>query len=138
MSEMLKRTMQQMVQLTDPEFGHILSFFEKKRVAKKEHVLKAGSICNVLNYCEKGCFRNYFVNQRGEEIVVDFAWEDYWVGDLYSLVNRMPSKYNLQALENAELLGISFSDFQSLCREIPQLQQGLIFRAQRNNSRTLD
>src|SRR4051812_29994250 len=104
MSKALKQTMQKIVPLTEEEFERILSFFKPKEVSKKEFILKAGAVCNVLNFCEKGCFRNFYVNNEGEEIIVDFAMEDYWVGDLFSLINRVPTKYNLQALEDSLLL----------------------------------
>jgi CRP-like cAMP-binding protein len=138
MSLLLKQTVQKMVAITDEEFEHILSFFVHRPVAKKEFVLKAGNMCTALNFCEKGCFRNFYLNEAGEEVVIDFAWEDYWVGDIYSLANRVPSKYNLQALEDSVLLGISLSDFQKLSGEFPKMQEGFMFRAQRNNNQAVD
>ena len=87
MSEMLRLQMQKMTAVNDEEFDYIYSYFKRKEIPKKEHVLKVGQICNALNFCEKGCFRSYYITEQGEEIVVDFLLEDYWVGDLYSLIN---------------------------------------------------
>jgi len=138
MSEMLKQQMQRMCAITDAEFDAVFPLFVRKEIAKKEHVLRAGQICNHLNFCERGCFRNYYVTPEGEEVVVDFAVEDYWVGDLYSLINRVPTKYNFQALEDSLIHAISFADFRQACVDNPKLQEGYMMRAGRNNNAVVD
>lgn len=138
MPELLKQHMKKMANLTDEEFAYVFTFAELRSVPKKEHVLKAGQVCNYLNFCEKGCFRNYYVSDDGAEVVVDFAVEDYWVGDLYSLINRVPSKYSMQALEDSVIYSFSFTDFRKVCQEIPKMQEGYIMRAGRNNNAVVD
>jgi CRP-like cAMP-binding protein len=138
MSELLKKQMQRMCSITDEEFDAVFPLFEQQEIPKKEHVLRAGQVCNYLNFCEQGCFRNYYVTEEGEDVVVDFAIEDYWVGDLYSLINRVPSKYNFQAMEDCVIQAISFSDFRQACADNPKLQEGYIMRAGRNNNAVVD
>jgi CRP-like cAMP-binding protein len=138
MSELLKSQMKRMCSITDEEFDVVFSLFEEKEIAKREHVLRSGQICNYLNFCEKGCFRNYYVTPEGEEVVVDFAIEDYWVGDLYSLINRVATKYNFQATEDSVIQSISFTDFRQACTDNPKLYEGYIMRAGRNNNAVVD
>jgi CRP-like cAMP-binding protein len=138
MSELLRLHMKKIAGVTDDEFEYIFSFFRRQDVPKKYYVLKIGQVCNYLNFCEKGCFRNYYVADDGEEVVVDFAIEDYWVGDIYSLINRVPTKYNQQALEDSIIYAVPFESFRTLCKEIPGLQEGYMMRAGRNNNAVVD
>jgi CRP-like cAMP-binding protein len=106
-------------QLGEKECKYIASHFKEHFIRKKEHLFVTGEICKLAAFCEKGCFRKYFVNERGEEIVVDFAIENYWVGDLQSLINRVPTGYNFQALEDSTLQILPYSTWEKLSNEIP-------------------
>ena len=135
---MLKKQMNKIAPLTEDEFAYIFSFYKELHLKKKEHLLRVGQVCNYLCYCERGCFRKYDITEEGEEIVVDFAIEDYWVGDPFSLVNRSPTKYNLQALEDSDLYGITYDDYRKVCAEIPKMQQGYVMFVGRNNNAIVD
>jgi CRP-like cAMP-binding protein len=116
----VRQAMLKTAPFTETELDYIVSHFTERIIPKKEHLFNAGEICKVAAYCEKGCFRKYFVNNEGEEIVVDFAIEDYWVGDLPSLINRTPTLYNFQALEDSFMNIMPYSDWERLNREIPK------------------
>jgi CRP/FNR family cyclic AMP-dependent transcriptional regulator len=84
---------------TDEEIDLYMSFLEKKYLKKKEHFLRAGQISNAVAYVNKGCLRRYTIDNHMKEIILNFALEDYWVGDLESLVFEKPTIYYVQALE---------------------------------------
>lgn len=120
MSDALRQSMKRFVQLTEAEYDYILSHFRRQAVRKKEHIFRAGEICKLAVYCEEGCFRKYYLNDEGEEIVVDFAIEDYWIGDLNSLYNRVPTPFSFQALEDSILQVAPISDWEKISMEIPE------------------
>jgi len=90
-----------------------------KEIAKKEIITKAGHLCKYAAYVSKGCFRFFKTNKNGVEYVTLFAFEDYWVGDMNSLMNREPAKMNVQALEDSTIMAINSRDFQSLIKTCP-------------------
>ena len=130
--------MNKIASLNEEEFAYIFSFYRHMHIRKKEHLLRPGQVCNYMYYCEKGCFRKYDITEEGKEIVVDFAVEDYWVGDPFSLVNRSPTKYNLQALEDSDLYGITYTDYLGICNKLPKMQQGYTMFVGRNNNAIVD
>jgi CRP-like cAMP-binding protein len=138
MSEMLKKQMNKITPLTEDEFAYIFSFYRHMTIPKKEHLLRAGQVCKYLYYCDKGCFRKYDITEEGKEIVVDFAVEDYWVGDPFSLVNQSPTRYNIQALEDSDLYGITYDDYRAICAQMPKMQQGYVMFVGRNNNAIID
>jgi len=123
MSLSVRRAMLKTAPFTEAELDHITSFFSERIVRKKEHLFHAGEICKLASYCEKGCFRKYYVNNDGEEVVVDFAVEDYWVGDLASLINRTPTLYSFQALEESTMQVMPYTDWERLNRELPRFEE---------------
>jgi CRP-like cAMP-binding protein len=134
----VKQAILKTVAIPEHELDYIVSHFQERAIKKKKHLFVAGEICKFAAYCEKGCFRKYHVNDEGEEIVVDFATEDYWVGDLASLVNRTPTAYNFQALEDCTMQIMLYSDWERLSREIPQFGEGRHRKELRSHSVTVD
>src|SRR4051812_36070279 len=94
----------QEVGFTASEVDAFLPFWEAKCLRKKEHFLSAGDVCNSMNYVNKGCLRRYVLAENGKESILNFAIEDWWIGDLESMHTRKPSPYYIQALEDSELL----------------------------------
>ena len=87
----------------DNQIEQCLGYFEKKVLKKKQHFLMAGETCNVKGIVNKGCFRRYVTDHHGKEVIINFAVEDWWIGDLESFNNQQPTEYNVQALEDSEV-----------------------------------
>jgi CRP-like cAMP-binding protein len=52
-----------------------------------------------------------------------FAIEEWWVSDMGSFVNQTPADYNIQCLENCELLQFTRSTLEELYHKIPALER---------------
>jgi CRP-like cAMP-binding protein len=52
--------------------------------------------------------------ENGKKSVIQFAFEDWWVGDLDSFLNQKPAATFWQALEPTELICISRDNFEKL------------------------
>lgn len=109
--------------LTEDELQILISNFRHKMIPKKEFYLRAGQICNAKSYLNKGCIRNFVVDEKGHERILFFAFEDWWVGDFESYYSGQPGTNYVQALEDCELLIIPKEKFNKLVEEIPKLNQ---------------
>jgi len=105
------------------EFAMVLSSFRSKTISKKDYYLRAGEICNAKAYLNKGCARNFVVDDLGHERILFFAFEDWWLGDLESYYSGKPGTNYIQMLEESEIFIISKDKFQKLEQEIPKLKQ---------------
>ena len=92
----------------------ILECFKHTSIKNKEYFLREGEICKQIGYVQKGCFSYYRLLENGKKSIIEFAFEDWWVGDLESFLNRKPSATFFQALEDAELLCISRNNFEKM------------------------
>ena len=119
----LRQHIQKTVLLTDDEFEKIISKFKVKKIKKYQFVLQEGNICTFDTFVMDGALRQYYVDDEGKEHVIQFAFKDWWVGDWFSLFNRMPTNYNIDALEYSEILQIEESTLDNLFTEVPKLER---------------
>ena len=97
----------------------ILGVCQVKRLRKRQYLLQDGDVWKYNAFVTKGCLRTYTVDEKGNEHIVNFAVENWWTGDRESLQTGHPSIYNIDALEDAEVVLISKANFDTLCKSIP-------------------
>ena len=108
----------------DPGEGAMLqSLFKHRKFRKNQYVLQEGEVAKYESFIVKGLTRTYEVDDKGQEHVLFFGPEDWWVGDLYSFLSGSPSRYNIDCLEDTEVLQISKQDLDILYEKVPKLNQ---------------
>ncbi len=123
MYDLLRTHIQKRVELTDEEFELAKTFFIPKKFRRGQFLLYAGEICKYVAFVEQGCLRQYYIDAKGEEHVVQFAIEDWWISDMYSTLTGKPATYNIDALENSEVLLFERSRLDELSETIPQFDK---------------
>ena len=111
------------ISLSLEEFERCLLFFSPKNIRKKQFLLQEGEISRHLAFVSSGCLRGYTVDRRGEEHVVQFAVEDWWITDLQSFLRKTPSSQNIDALEDSQVLLIDFEGREKLLEAVPKLER---------------
>jgi CRP/FNR family transcriptional regulator, anaerobic regulatory protein len=92
-------------------------------VKKSEFLLKEGQVCRSMYFVEKGCLRMFFINKKSTEQITQFAIENWWLSDYFSIMDENPTDYYIQAIENSEILEINKLSYDELLIEIPQLEK---------------
>ena len=105
--------------ITEEQVEICLQAFVKKSFKEKEFFCREGEICKHIGYIEKGCFSYYQLTETGKKSIIQFAFEDWWAGDLESYFSKNVATSYWQALEDAEVLAISRNKFDELYRTIP-------------------
>jgi CRP-like cAMP-binding protein len=123
MSDSLLKSFSKYVSLT-PEEGEIVNaLFTAKKFRRRQYILQEGDIARHETFIVSGVTRTYEVDEKGQEHVVQFGLEDWWVGDLYSFLASKPSKYNIDCIENTEVLQITKPDLDLLYEQVPKLER---------------
>ncbi|HEX9980884.1 MAG TPA: Crp/Fnr family transcriptional regulator [Flavobacterium sp.] len=115
--------LQQHVDLTDGDKDKIRCYSSVKKLRKHQYLLQEGDIATTENFVVKGCLRSYEVNDKGQEHVIQFSVEEWWVGDLLSFLTDKPSRYNIDCLEDCELIQFSKSHLNLLYDEVPKIER---------------
>lgn len=138
MFEAINKYVTKCIDMTEDELNLFNSLLEPKSMPKKTYLLQEGEICNFEAYIVKGCIRNYYIDENGFEVVIQFAIEDWWVSDIASFNDQKPSKMYIETLENCELLIISHDNKEELLQRIPKFERVFRIMVQKNLSATLD
>ncbi len=122
---LLKNIKQKNVDLTTAEQELLKTFFTPKKIRKKQFLLQEGDVCLYTTFVEKGILRSYTIDEKGNEHIIQFAMEDWWVSDMYSFFTGEPSSYNIEALENSELLMINKNAYDEMLSAVPKMERYL-------------
>jgi CRP-like cAMP-binding protein len=119
MFEIFKEYISQKATLTETDYAEIEAVCIYKKLRKRQYLLQEGDVWKYNAFITKGLMRFYSVDESGRENIVSFAKENWWTGDRASLLTGEPSKNNIDAIEDTELILITKTNFDRLCREIP-------------------
>jgi len=100
--------------LSDEEQEIVKGYLSVKKIRKRQYLLQEGDVDKVIAFVEKGTLRSYSVDEDGNEHIVQFAIEGWFISDLYSFLTGEPATYNIDALEDSELVVISRSAYDEL------------------------
>lgn len=123
MFERLFQNFEEKVQLTGEEKDRCRSFFLPKKLRKRQYLLQEGDACKYIAFVEKGMLRSYTVDDKGLEHIVQFAFEGWWISDQYSFLTGEPSQYNIDALEDCELLLLAKPAEEQLLEQVPKMER---------------
>jgi len=132
MIDVLLSHIQEKVTLTDLDREAIKSFFVSKRLRKRQYLLQEGDVCKHLTFVAKGLLRTYNVDDKGNEHMSIFGWEGWWISDFNSFLSGVPAVFNIDAIEDSELLMISLADYNALTLAVPIMDR--YFRVLYQNS----
>jgi len=119
MIEVLFSHIQQKVLLSDNDKDAIRNFFVPKKLRKRQYLLQEGDVCKYLTFIAKGLLRTYNVDDKGDEHMSVFGWEGWWLSDFNSFLSGEPAVFNIDAIEDSELLMISRTDYEALTITVP-------------------
>ncbi len=98
-----------------------LKISKTKKVSKGDILLSFGDIATTAYKVESGCLRSYVIDNVGKEHILQFAPEDWFIGDMDSATNKKPSNIFIDAIEDSEISIIStevLKDFTNLEKEL--------------------
>jgi CRP-like cAMP-binding protein len=121
--DLLKKHINNRVPLTDEEFNICIKFFNSKKLKKHQFLLNEGEICRYIGFVNSGCLRQYSIDNQGAEHIIQFAIEDWWVSDLHSFLSGLPATYNIDALQDSEVLLLDKSARDELLDACPKMER---------------
>jgi CRP-like cAMP-binding protein len=104
---------------TDHDFENVAAAFAFKRLAAGDFLQRAGDVSRYAAFVARGCLRNYVIDAKGKEHIVQFAPETWWLADSTSLSQGVPSQYFMDAIEDSEVLLIDGPSHQRLVESVP-------------------
>lgn len=123
MYEQLAKSIGEKVTLTAVEFDLCKTFFIPKKIRKKQTLLLEGDVCTYNAFIEKGILRSYTTDAKGNEHIIQFAFEGWWITDLSSFLMGENSTYTIEAIEDSELLLLTAAAREELMDALPVFER---------------
>ena len=123
MFQNLLKSIRDKVSFTDEEVEILKPYFIPKKLRKRQYLLNAGDVCQYITFVEKGLLRSFTVDDKGNEHVVQFAIEGWWISDMGSFTSGKDAMYNIEALEDCELLNLTRQSMEELLIKLPVMER---------------
>ena len=123
MFDLLYKKINEKITLTEEEFEVCKPLFTQRKLRKRQFILQEGDVSRYNIFVGKGLLRSYTIDDKGSEHILQFAFEGWWTADLYSFFTDEPSLFNIEALEDSELLMITRPSWESLLDKLPAIER---------------
>jgi CRP-like cAMP-binding protein len=97
---------------------YLLKTVYRCKISKGGYLLRSGQLCKHFYFVNKGLLRG-FIKEEKKEITTWFALENELVTALNCFITRTATLENIQAIEDCELLVMSFDDLDKLYLKYP-------------------
>lgn len=108
--------------LTDEEFEKLSGWFSPFELESKFQFVNEGQVSRNLYFVDSGATHTFIVDKKGEVHTVQFGFEGYWIGDMYSFFSGDPAIFNVETLEASTLFAMKNADFVKACNRIPKFE----------------
>jgi len=120
------------IELTPDDIARIEQVCRLKKLRRRQYLLQEGDVWRYNAFVSTGLVRTFRVDEKGQEYIFQFSPENWWAGDRYSYIYEEPAKFNIEALEDSEVILIPKGDFEDLLEAIPRyntFQRNLLERS---------
>lgn len=107
--------------LTEQAWQMIQGKFTFQYLKKGELLARNGEICRQVSFINKGLLRMFYLVD-GKEICTGFGKENEYLAQYDSFLTKQPSAGNIDALEDCELINLSYDNMHALYEEEPVFQ----------------
>jgi CRP/FNR family transcriptional regulator, anaerobic regulatory protein len=119
---LLRKYVSQFITFSEEEWQMHQALLTRRFLKKGEFLLKAGEVCDHITFINKGLFRTYMII-NDDEVTSNFAFGGNYITEYTSFVSRQPSIDNIVAMEDAEILQMSYKDLQIAYDKAPVWQK---------------
>ena len=104
---------------TGEELHQFTSVLKEITIGKGQFLVEPGQIVKHKYFVTKGCLKAYYIDPKGNKHIIQFAIENWWVGDFDAYYNKVPSKLHIEVLEDSVLLSIDYDSLQKIYDDMP-------------------
>jgi CRP-like cAMP-binding protein len=101
----------------------LISYLHIKSLKKKDFLLKEGQTCAANHFVASGCLRMFYITEEGTEQMIQFAIDNWWMTDYMSFDTQQPSQFNIQAVENSEIVYLEKKKMEELFAKLPKMER---------------
>ncbi len=105
--------------MTEDSWMIIENVLHVRTVKKGDFVVREGNVCDYVSFMNYGLVSMYYL-VNGKERIISFCNEHNYISDYQSFLTRNPALTFIEALEDTEIVDISYADLQMLYQKVPE------------------
>ncbi len=109
--------------LTEDEQQAIIPHLNLRSYLKGQYIVQEGDVSRNETFIVSGKVRSFYLDDKGNEHIVAFGIEDWWINDICSYTTQTPAEFNIQCLEPTEVIQISRDKMEELFILAPKLER---------------
>ncbi|MDG3581242.1 Crp/Fnr family transcriptional regulator [Galbibacter pacificus] len=107
------------MEVLEPPTQELLSNCSQRTVDKGDYLLREGESTGSSYFVEDGLLRQFSIDEKGKEHILQFAPENWFVSNRESEYLNRPSSYFIQAIEDARVLVVERELIERLSKSNP-------------------
>jgi CRP-like cAMP-binding protein len=120
------------ISLSKKDREYFTSLLTVRNIPRHAQILTEGKPCRHIYYVNKGAFRSFCTDTKGNERIVMFAIDDWWITDMHSFALEKGAIVSIAAIEDSEILQLEKSDLEKLYTKVPAFER--FFRIMMQNA----
>ncbi len=120
--ELVRRTIERYVGLSNDDWARMAPCWREYAFSKGASICDAGQVEQRFYIVSRGVQRLSFPHD-GLDVCVGFAYDGSWSGEYASFISRKPARFDVVAMTDSVLLGISHEDLQRLYQDLPVMER---------------
>ncbi len=123
MFEEILTHVEELITLNTSEKERFTAVLIKKKLRKKQFLIQQGDPVTHEYFVANGGLKAYEVDENGDEHIVQFAIENWWISDFKAFFEGGKATLNIDAIEDSVVYGISKQDLEALFLAIPKFDR---------------
>lgn len=122
-TDMLIESISRHVDLSEDDKKLIISSVRERKVKKGQFLVHEGGTCRNTHFVLEGSLCTYFTDLNGQQHIVQFAIEGWWISDLNSFIMQVPASFNVQAITDSRIFELPFESLEVLYEKVPRMDR---------------
>jgi CRP-like cAMP-binding protein len=102
--EQIRQVIKQMINISEDELNGFLNQTIVKTFKRQEIVSRPNATPNEIFFIKRGLIRVIITDNEGTEHTIHFALENQFIADYSSFMQKQPSHYTLQTVEDTQVV----------------------------------
>jgi len=102
--EQIRQVMKQMIDVSEVELNNFLGQTITKTLKRQEILSRPSYVPDEIFFINKGIVRVSITDSDGTEHTIHFALENQFIADYSNFIQKLPSIYSLQTLEETQIV----------------------------------
>lgn len=120
--------------LSDEDFLLLVPEIDFKVITKGVTLLYQEEFASQVYFVSSGLLRSFTIDSNGKQSIIQFAPENWWIGDRNSFLFQEPSQMIIDTIEDSELIILKQSFYEIATKRIPSFSS-FNLRALHNQNR---